>query len=119
MASVEELCDDIVLINKAEKILEGNIKTIKNQFKENLFQVQFQSANPVDLAGLLTENFDIQSIENNEDEYTALIKIQANTQNDLLNALIPHVNIKSFQEIFPSMNDIFISQVNKINLKNN
>ncbi|HOF15879.1 MAG TPA: ATP-binding cassette domain-containing protein [Bacteroidales bacterium] len=119
MASVEELCDDIVLINKAEKILEGNIKTIKNQFKENLFQVQFQSANPVDLTGLLTENFDIQSIENNEDEYTALIKIQANTQNDLLNALIPHVNIKSFQEIFPSMNDIFISQVNKINLKNN
>ncbi len=119
MASVEELCDDIVLINQAKNILEGDIKTIKNQFKENIFQVQYQSSQSIDLANLLSKDFSVQSIINNEDEYTATIKIHSKTQNDLLNNLMQHINIKGFQEIYPSMNDIFISQVNKINLQNN
>lgn len=114
MASVEELCNDIVLINKADKILDGDIKTIKNQFKEHLFQVQYVS-NYNDLQGILPHEFTIQSVSKSEDVNTAYIKVENKSSNELLSALIPHVSVQGFQEIFPSMNEIFISQVNKIN----
>lgn len=114
MASVEELCNDIVLINKADKILDGDIKTIKNQFKEHLFQVQYVS-NDNDLQGILPHEFTIQSVSKSEDVNTAYIKVENKSSNELLSALIPHVSVQGFQEIFPSMNEIFISQVNKIN----
>ncbi|MBP7101812.1 MAG: ATP-binding cassette domain-containing protein [Bacteroidales bacterium] len=118
MASVEELCDDIVLINKADKILDGDIKAIKNQFKEHLFQVQYVS-NDSDLRGILPQDFTIQSISKSEDVHTAYIKVENKSSNELLSALIPHVSVQGFQEIFPSMNEIFISQVNKIKEINN
>lgn len=119
MASVEELCDDIVLINKSNKILDGDIKSIKDQFKEHLFQVQYTAASPIDLQSLLSEEFIVTSISDSGEMQTALIKVPQKTANELLSALIPHVSLQSFQEIFPSMNDIFISQVNKINEMNN
>jgi len=119
MASVEELCDDIVLINKANKILDGNIIDIKNQFKEHVFQVQFSSSLPIDLQSLLTDSYNVKSVTEVADVQTALIKVHQQTANELISALIPHVSLQSFQEIFPSMNDIFISQVNKINQENN
>lgn len=119
MASVEELCDDIVLINKANKILDGDIKSIKNQFKENLFQIQYTTSSPIDLASILPECYTIKSISTIENISTALIQVDKKTANDLLTALIPHVYIQNFQEIYPTMNEIFISQVNKINQINN
>ena len=119
MASVEELCDDIVLINESEKILNGNINDIKNQFKQNLFQVQFTTDNEPDLNQILPNNYIIESLNVSEQIYTANIKTEQQTSNNLLAALIPHVSIRNFQEIFPTMNEIFISQVSKINQSKN
>src|SRR5664279_4797022 len=42
MEQVEEICDHIVLINKGKKILDGSVKTIKQDFKENLFRISFE-----------------------------------------------------------------------------
>ena len=119
MASVEELCDDIILINKSEKILEGGLREIKNQFKQHLFEVVFTASTEVELASLLPNDFYIESIAAYDNVFTALIKVEHTSANDLLTALLPYVSIQGFQEIFPSMNEIFISQVNKMNPMNN
>ncbi|MFA7401112.1 MAG: ATP-binding cassette domain-containing protein [Bacteroidales bacterium] len=119
MASVEELCDDIVLINKSEKILEGGLREVKNQFKQHMFEVVFTASHEVELSSLLPEDFHIESITDADSVFTALIKVEHTSANDLLAALLPHVSIQGFQEIFPSMNEIFISQVNKMNPMNN
>lgn len=119
MASVEELCDDIVLINKSEKILEGGLNEIKNQFKLHLFEVVFTASPEVKLASLLPNDYYIESITASNNVFTAIIKVDQTSANDLLAALLPHVSIQGFREIFPSMNEIFISQVNKMNPLNN
>jgi ABC-2 type transport system ATP-binding protein len=118
MPSVEELCDDIALINKSKKILEGNINDIKNQNKENLFSVQFTTSD-IDLYTCLPVDIEIKSIETLRNGVTiACLKIPKNqTANDLIRLLLSHVNLTSFHEILPSMNDIFISYVNAIQEK--
>jgi ABC-2 type transport system ATP-binding protein len=112
MASVEELCDDIALINKSKKILEGNINDIKNRNKENLFFVQFTDAD-IDLREFLPENTELKYLKIAQNgTVTAKIKIpKEQTSNDLIRLLLSHVNLIAFNEILPSMNDIFISQV--------
>ena len=114
MASVEELCNDIALINKSKKILEGDINDIKNKNKENLFSVQFTNTN-VDLRTSLPETIEIKSVEiARNGTATAQLKIpKEQTSNDLIRLLLSHVNLTSFNEILPSMNDIFISHVNQ------
>ena len=115
MASVEELCDDIALINKSQKILEGNINEIKNRNKENLFSIQYSNAE-VDLRASLPDAIEIKSIEVSRNGMaTAQIKIpKEQTSNDLIKLLLSCVNLTGFNEILPSMNDIFISYVKSI-----
>lgn len=112
MASVEELCDDIALINKSEKILEGNIHDIKNKNKENLFAVRFATSD-VDLKSSLPDNIELVSETHLRNELTEvhLKTPKEQTSNDLIRVLLSHVNVVGFQEILPSMNDIFISYV--------
>lgn len=111
MDSVEELCDDIALINKSEKILDGRVKDIKQQYKSNVFEVACNSLNN-DLSQLLNPGYNI--IETAEDEGLKRYKVlvpEGTQPNELLQNLIPHVEIHGFQELLPSMNDIFIHQV--------
>jgi len=111
MASVEELCDNIALINKSEKILDGKVKDIKKEFKSNTFEITYTHTN-TPLSGLLDNNFEILN-ESTDDELTKMVIHIRNgsTANELIYKLLPHVNIQSFVEILPSMNDIFISKV--------
>ena len=111
MGSVEELCDDIALINKSEKILDGRVKDIRQQYKSNIFEVSCNSLNG-EIDQVLNPGFII--IESTEDEGLKRYKIQVpqGTQpNELLQNLLPHVEIHGFQELLPSMNDIFIQKV--------
>jgi ABC-2 type transport system ATP-binding protein len=114
MASVEELCDDIALINQSKKILEGNINDIKNANRENLFSIRFSTSADIDLSVCLPFDIEIKSIENLRNGVTvANLKIpKTQTSNDLIKLLLSHVNLTGFNEILPSMNDIFISYVN-------
>jgi len=115
MASVEELCDNIALINKSVKILDGPVKEIKKDYSTNSYQVQYRN---LDGDSYNPEHSGIELLESGLDEgiYTATYRLPATKgPNDLLAAMLPHVNVISFNEMIPSMNDIFISTVNAVN----
>ncbi len=111
MASVEELCDHIALINNARKILDGEMSQIKSDFKKNIFEIVYKNGN-----SSLSENLPAtyQILNEKKDVLLNRAKIQAPgaaSPNDLLNYAISHVEVHGFTEILPSMNDIFISKV--------
>ncbi len=109
MESVEELCDHIALINKSKKILDGPKKKIKEQFKTNTFLVDYIGH----LNGQLSQAYELISQDEIETQrYQALIQMQKDqSPNQLLKELIQEVEVHSFQEKIPSMNDIFIRLV--------
>lgn len=108
MESVEELCDHIALINEAEKILDGPKKEIKNQFRDNLYNVEHSEP----LNGLPAE-FELKNTKSHEDGILeSSIQINgAASANDLLRKLLAQSEIRSFREVIPSVNDIFIRKV--------
>ena len=105
MEQVEEICDHIVLMNLGKKILDGTVTDIKQQFKENSYLIQTDNEvaindNPI---------FSTISNENNK----ILVKINEGYQsNDVLKYLLQeNVNIVAYNELLPSLNDIFIKLV--------
>ena len=110
MEQVEEICDFIVLINQGKKVLEGRVKDVKNQFKENIFEISYE--------GTLPEGFDekVNIVSHKEDKLTIQLN-EGNDSNSLLKHLLQHgVHIHSFNEILPTLNEIFIKQVETDNL---
>jgi ABC-2 type transport system ATP-binding protein len=105
MEQVEEICDHIVLVNLGKKILDGTVKEIKQQFKENIFTVK--SSNNENI-----QDNDIFTVVRREEE-KVLVKINAGfSTNQVLSQLIKEqVNIESYNELLPSLNDIFIKLV--------
>ncbi|MBS1738534.1 MAG: ATP-binding cassette domain-containing protein [Bacteroidetes bacterium] len=105
MEQVEEICDHIVLVNKGQKILDGSVAQIKEDFKEHLFKVGFESASP----SFETNSFNIVSSKNN----SSLVKIKDCYQpTDVLKEYLQKgAPILSFNEVLPSLNDIFIRLV--------
>jgi ABC-2 type transport system ATP-binding protein len=104
MEQVEEICDHIILVNQGKKILDGSVKQIKQDFKENIFSL---------------------SLENPDTEHPADIQILKKEQHKLMfhlnesvpaNRVLQHYisqgnGIRAFEEILPSLNDIFIRLV--------
>jgi ABC-2 type transport system ATP-binding protein len=110
MESVEELCDHIALINNSYKIIDGSKKEIKNKFRTNTYNIEYRG----NLSGQ-NGNYTILNREKIEDDFERST-IQLNngfTTNDLLGVLINEIEISSFIENIPSMNDIFIEIVKK------
>ncbi len=112
MASVEEICDHITLIDKAHNVLNGEIHEVKNRFKTNTFNIVYRTEN--ELTSLLNPaDFLIKKQEQLHDSFTADIQLlHENTPNNLLKKLLPKAEIIAMQEILPSLNDIFIEVVN-------
>ena len=118
MSSVEELCDHITLINNAEAILQGDIMRIREQYRANKYLVNFEG-DPDKLTRGLGGKFDLLKLEENGFGKQATIRIPGETGSaPLIRRLIDLVEIKAFQEILPSMNDIFIQVVNDASKKN-
>jgi ABC-2 type transport system ATP-binding protein len=109
MEQVEEICDNIVLVNKGQKILDGSLSQVKNDFKENIFRVGFET---------LPEQFNANSFDlasSSENSYNVKIK-NGHKPAGVLNELLNHnASIVSFNEVLPSLNDIFIKQVGQLN----
>jgi ABC-2 type transport system ATP-binding protein len=105
MEQVEEICDHIVLINKGQKLLDGTVQKIKQDFKENIYKLDAK----VMAEQLMTYIFDVVKFEPNQ----LLLKLQKETTtNELLKYFInQNVAIHSFNEVLPSLNDIFIKLV--------
>jgi ABC-2 type transport system ATP-binding protein len=111
MGSVEELCDNIALINKAEKLLDGSVKEIRKNYKSNTYNISFKG-NLMGFTNALWAGAEILTTQSDDDLHTVSVKLlRQNKPNDLLQAVLNHTEIISFQEIVPSMNDIFISVV--------
>ena len=94
MASVEELCDNIMLINHGEKILEGKVYDIKQQYKNHSYDIVYK---PFDDSG------------------ETRVTVSSDSPNELIRDIIDKGELVSFNEILPSMNDIFINLVSSSN----
>ena len=105
MEQVEEICDQIVLVNLGKKILDGTVSDIKQQFKQNIFSIETTEAIS------LTDN-EIFSVVSSAQQKT-LVKIHQGYQsNDVLAQLLKDkVNIVGYNEVLPSLNEIFIQLV--------
>ena len=105
MEQVEEICDHIVLMNLGKKILDGTVTDIKQQFKENSFLIQ------TDNEVAINPNPIFSTISNEKNKI--LVKINEGYQsNDVLKYLLQeNVNIVAYNELLPSLNDIFIKLV--------
>ncbi len=105
MEQVEEICDHIILMNLGKKILDGTVTDVKQQFKENKFNVQFKGQ-PTELAS------PIFTIEHQEKQQLIVKINDGYNSNHVLNYLLQQdVLIERFNEILPSLNDIFIHLV--------
>jgi ABC-2 type transport system ATP-binding protein len=113
MASVEELCDDIALINKSNKILEGKVTDIKKTYRSNSYEITYNGYSG-NLFSLLPGGYKLLDEGSVDHLHTAKIKLPAGDgPNALLQLVLPHVEVHAFKEILPSMNDIFIEKVNE------
>jgi len=111
MASVEEICDRIALINKSEKILEGKVTDIKERFKENIFELVFEG-NEEAFIQELQQKVAIDESQKLTSSTKLRVKLSNDfSSNDILKIIMKHGFIHSFNEILPSMNDIFIHMV--------
>lgn len=111
MASVEELCDYIALINKSKKILEGKVSDIKNTYKNNAFRVELANVTS-DPTSFLTTKMQVLESRLHENYFEARLKIAADfPTNEMVKLLMQYGSIQSVNEIIPNMGDIFITKV--------
>jgi ABC-2 type transport system ATP-binding protein len=105
MEQVEEICDHIILVNKGQKILDGSVTGVKQEFKENIFAIGLSSIPDT----INAPAFEVIRKENNE----LIIKIREGFKsNDVLQYFMNQQTIiNSFHEVLPSLNDIFIKLV--------
>ena len=108
MESVEQLCDNIAMINNSTKILDGPKNDIKARYKANTYQIEHEGK-----LTLAEDQFEVLSAEESEHGFQlSTVKItNGSSPNTLLTELIKMVEVHSFVEKIPSINDIFISKV--------
>jgi ABC-2 type transport system ATP-binding protein len=105
MEQVEEICDHIVLVNLGQKILDGTVSDIKQQFKENKFSIRLSE---------IPANFNdtvFEVVDQKANQLTVKIKEGYRSNDVLQHFLQQQHNIESFNEILPSLNEIFINLV--------
>lgn len=104
MESVEQLCDEIAMFNKSEKILEGRLSDIKNKFRTNEFEIIIQDQQEV----LVPDSW---KLINGGPEKTYIASLELQSSNELLETAMKIGQVKGFKEILPTMEQIFIQQV--------
>ncbi len=108
MSSVEEICDTIALINHSQVVLKGNVQEVKSQFRTGLYDLVTTSASlqPVDGVFSIIGSRTISGVQR-----YSLRKAEAVDNNQLVEALARQVEIRSFAEQMPTMNDVFLNVV--------
>lgn len=115
MESVEEMCDDIALIHKSNKLIEGRLTDVKKQHRTNAFEVGILSDNVERLMYELTQKFTLQqtNFKSLNDELKLEVQLGNETPNTLLHLLTQNGQVTHFVEKIPSVNDIFIQTVSR------
>lgn len=107
MESVELLCDRVAMIHKSRKILDGTIKEVKSSFRPEVFSITLES---------LTKELPQEWIAKvSDDSYHFSLPLSGKTPNELLSELMQYGQIKQFEEVIPSMEEIFIHQIKSAN----
>jgi ABC-2 type transport system ATP-binding protein len=106
MDSVEELCDEIALINRAQVVLSGNKDEVQNRYKKNQFAIRFEgelgSISGIEVVSSQTGN--------------AILRFSEGiSTNEAIAKIIQQVSLLEFKEVIPSFNDIFIQVVSETN----
>lgn len=108
METVEDLCENISLVDKSKIVLQGNVREIRSSFASNTYQVTTQAP----ITG--TPEMELVSQSQAGQVFESLVKKQvAGSNNSILNTLMQQTEVLSFQEVLPSMNDIFIETVTR------
>jgi ABC-2 type transport system ATP-binding protein len=105
MEQVEEICDHIVLVNQGKKILDGTVPNIKQQFKESIFRIQLSDI-PAEINSAA-----FKVVKQNDKQLTVRIGDGVNSNEVLQYFLQQRITIEAFNEILPSLNDVFIRLV--------
>ncbi|MCF7569575.1 ATP-binding cassette domain-containing protein [Sabulilitoribacter arenilitoris] len=114
MESVEELCDDIALIHKSNKILDGKLVDVKRRYKTNTYEVGIKTTNNDNLDQELSEKFSVSkaNFKTLDNELKLNIKLNSGDKpNEFLSYLTTKGEVSHFVELIPSVNDIFIQTV--------
>lgn len=107
MESVELLCDRVAMIHKSRKILDGTIKDVKSSFRPEVFTVTLEN---------LTQEIPQEWIAKMSDNSCHFsLPLNGKTPNELLSELMQYGQVKQFEEVIPSMEEIFIHQIKSAN----
>lgn len=115
MESVEELCNSIVLINKSKKVLEGKVSEIREAFKDATYSLVYEGDKEAVSSNRRVSVLSHQTI--NGHQHSLIVKLgEEGAPRDFINEFLSKkISLVSFNEVVPSMNDIFIKTVNFIN----
>ncbi len=106
MASIEEFCTDILILNKGKTVLQGNLKEIKEGYKANRLEVSTNS----NIEKYVKElGMDIEFSKDNE--YTIKIESEEKAHQLLKNLVNENIEVNKFEIKKPTLNDIFIEKV--------
>ncbi|MCL4109567.1 UNVERIFIED_CONTAM: hypothetical protein GTU68_061714 [Idotea baltica] len=105
MEQVEQICEEIALINQGNKILQGSVKQVKQEYKLNQYELEFNTDTPT----ISSEAFEV--LTQNENKVTIQLHEGFNSKAILNSYLNADADILNFSELLPSLNDIFIRKV--------
>ena len=114
MSSVEEICDHITLINRSKNILSGRVDEIRRRHGSNLFEVAFRGDEAA-LRRAVEGRCEILDGAEGEESLYRTLKLHVAGDDEVrgvIAAVNEAVDLRSFRELIPSMNDIFIRAVN-------
>ncbi|GAB3925574.1 ABC transporter ATP-binding protein [Mucilaginibacter myungsuensis] len=110
MESVEEMCSGIALIHKSKKILDGKVRDIRNSYRNDTFVLEY-AGDKLTFDG--NQPFQLLDETSGIDGHTIRFKLDGTSSNDVLQYLLPKAQITMLQEVIPSMNEVFIRNVNQ------
>lgn len=117
MASVEELCDQITLINRSRNILSGPVRQLREQFSNHRYELAF-AGDPGALTAAVspfTREFSLGPLDKDGYATASAALISPDVLRPMIAAANGTVDLVYFHKILPSMDDIFVSAVNNYN----
>ena len=113
MSSVEELCDHITLINKSKNILSGNVEEIRRSYGANIFELSYRGEEQTLRQALGADCTILEGVESVTGYNTLKLCVEEDAAvRQMIATANEAVELRSFRELIPSMNDIFIRAVN-------
>ncbi len=106
MEIAEKLCDDVCMINRAHKVLDGRLREIRRSFSRNAVALQFEGGD-----GLLNDPMLVANVRQDGEDTEVLLVPGASPQTLLKRLVESGVSISKFELVEPSLHDIFIEKV--------